>query len=46
MFWVYREHHILPSTYYNLGEGEKKILHAFMVREVEDRSERQDAVGG
>ena len=41
MFWLYREHNVLPSTFYALGEGEKIILHAFMTREVENIKERE-----
>jgi hypothetical protein len=36
MYWLYREHNILPSRYYAMGEGEKLILRAFMLRELED----------
>ena len=39
MFWLYREHHVMPSAFYEMGEGEKKILHAFMKRECEDIKE-------
>lgn len=42
MFWLYREHHVMPSTFYEMGEGEKKILHSFMKREVEDIKVQQE----
>ena len=36
MYWCYREHNITPSQFYEMGEGEKLILHAFMRHEIED----------
>ena len=42
MYWLYREHHIMPSTFYEMGEGEKMILHAFMRREIEDIQKRSE----
>lgn len=42
MYWLYREHNVLPSTVYQMGEGEKLILHAFMKRELEDMEKQME----
>lgn len=39
MFWLLREHHILPGDYYRLPEGDKTILKGFFAYEMERRSE-------
>lgn len=41
MYWCFREHNIMPSTYWNMGEGEKRIIRAFIVKEIEDRKPRE-----
>ena len=42
MFWLYREHHIRPIDFYEMGEGEKIILKAFMLREIDDINAQQE----
>jgi len=37
MFWLFREHHVLPGTYYRLPEGEKLLIRAFFTHEMEVR---------
>lgn len=39
MYILYRRHHKLPSEYFNLGQGEKKILRAFVEYETEQIKE-------
>ena len=41
MYWLFREHNITPSQFYNMGEGEKRILRVFMIQEVEDIKKAQ-----
>ena len=36
MYWCYREHHITPAQFDAMGEGEKRILKAFMIKEIDD----------
>lgn len=39
MFYLFTEHHIGPLDYYNKTEGEKAILLAFCLRDMELRKE-------
>lgn len=36
MYFLFRFHHILPSAYKNMKSGEKKIVRAFMHRQLDD----------
>ena len=36
MYWLYHKHHVLPSSYYRMGDGERIIVRAFFEREIED----------
>lgn len=36
MYLLFRYHNILPFDFYNRGDGEKQILHAFIAQEMED----------
>nr|DAO23640.1 MAG TPA: hypothetical protein [Caudoviricetes sp.]DAP96605.1 MAG TPA: hypothetical protein [Caudoviricetes sp.] len=38
MYWLFRLHHWKPSDFFNLGYGEKRIVHAFLQVEMEQRS--------
>lgn len=38
MYLLFREHNITPSEFYKMGEGEKRILHAFISQESDDYS--------
>jgi len=40
MYWCFREHNITPSQYWNMGDGEKRIIRVFMIQEIEDRKQR------
>ena len=42
MYWLYREHHIRPIDFYEMGEGEKIILKALMLREIDDINAQQE----
>lgn len=46
MYFVYRFHHMLPSTYNNLPIGEKKVLNAFVSYEIDKRIEEAESVKG
>ncbi len=37
MYHLFREHHITPGAYYRLPAGEKAILRAFFVTDMEGR---------
>lgn len=42
MYWHYVRHGVRPSEWLQMGEGEKLILRAFMLQEVEtERSEQK-----
>ena len=36
MYYLFLFHHILPSEYKRLGVGEKKIVKAFMFKQMQD----------
>lgn len=42
MYWLYREHHITPSQFYAMGEGEKRILKVFMIKEIDEIKKAQE----
>lgn len=46
MYFVYRFHHMLPSTYNNLPIGEKQVLNAFVSYEINKRIEEAESVKG
>lgn len=46
MYFVYRFHHMLPSTYNNLPVGEKRVLDAFVSYEIDKRKEEVKSVEG
>lgn len=46
MYFLFRDKKWEPSKYCNMGEGEKRIVHAFMLRELEDREEALKEVRG
>lgn len=38
MFWHYVRHNLRPSEYYKAGQGERIILRAFMLKEIEEET--------
>jgi hypothetical protein len=36
MYFLFRFHHITPSQYVGMGQGEKKIIRQLMYRQLED----------
>jgi len=36
MFWHYVRHNLRPSDYYATGPGERIVLRAFMLKEIEE----------
>lgn len=42
MYLLFRYHNFLPSAVYWLPYGEKKILHAFVSKEVEDKAKEDE----
>ena len=39
MYLLFRHHDITPGQYYQMGYGEQKVIHAFMLYEIEERME-------
>jgi len=37
MFYLFKEHHILPGSYYNLPEGDKVVIRAFFEYDLQSR---------
>ncbi|MCD3234328.1 hypothetical protein G8V06_09515 [Clostridium botulinum D/C] len=42
MYYLFKYKNILPSSFYVMKSGEKKILHAFVMKENEDARKGQD----
>lgn len=41
MFWHYVRHNLRPSEYHEAGAGERIILRAFMLKEIEEEKKLQ-----
>lgn len=41
LYWLYAKHHIKPSDFYNMGNGEKTVMRAFFLQETEDIKQMQ-----
>ena len=39
MYYLFKYHHITPMTFYNMGNGEKQIVRAFMHHEIDQMNE-------
>ena len=46
MYYLFAKHHLLPSVYYGLGDGEKKIVQAFVSYQAEEEDEIWEAMEG
>ena len=46
MYFLYRYHHIMPSTYYSMSNGEKLVVNAFVSYEIEKRIEEAERLKG
>lgn len=46
MYFMYRFHHMKPSTYNNLPIGEKQVLNAFVSYEIDKRIKEAESVKG
>ena len=45
MYLLFRYHHVLPSTYQNMGLGERTVVKAFMHYQVEKMNEEMEKIG-
>lgn len=46
MYLLFRYKNIMPSDYYWRGPGEKRILRAFMTKEIEEKNKTADILDG
>ena len=46
MYFLYRYHHVMPSTYFTMPIGEKIIVNAFVSNEIEKRIEEAESLKG
>ena len=44
MYLLFRHHHILPGTFYEMGFGERKVIKAFMHYEVDTRNREVEEI--
>ena len=44
MYWHYARHNLKPSEYYAMGIGERTVLRAFMLKEIEEEKKLQDDI--
>lgn len=40
MYYLFQKHHMLPGEYYRLPAGDKVVLRAFFLKDMESRRER------
>lgn len=38
MYYLFRQKGWTPNQYYGMDYGEKRVVHAFMIQEIEDQS--------
>jgi len=41
MYFLFRDHHLLPSEVMKLGYGERQVLYAFVRYEMEEREQKK-----
>ncbi|MFR4978355.1 MAG: hypothetical protein ACLUDG_05470 [Butyricicoccus sp.] len=41
MYYMFRHHNMLPSVFYQLPAGERIVLRAFAMQEIEDFANRE-----
>lgn len=41
MYWLYVKHHMAPSVYAHMDSGEKVVIRAFYLKELEDERREQ-----
>ena len=44
MYYLFKHKNLLPSDFYLIKHGEKKILHAFVKQEIEDARKEQENI--
>lgn len=44
MYLLFRYHHVLPKTYYDMLPGERIVTEAFMNYEIEERIEELESM--
>lgn len=44
MYWHYIRHGLRPSEYYSMNPGEKVVLRAFMLKEIESENEQRKEI--
>jgi hypothetical protein len=41
MYFLFRDHHLLPSEVMKLGYGERQVLYAFLRYEIAEREQKK-----
>lgn len=36
MYWLFRKHHVRPLDFFNMNTGEKTVIEAFVLQEIND----------
>lgn len=42
MYYLFREKNIMPMDFYNMGPGERRVIHGFIMQEQEDLEKAGD----
>ena len=45
MYHCWKTHHLPPSEFYNMSHGEKLVLSAFFLKEMEEIQKQNEAMG-
>jgi len=46
MYWLFKKHHIRPSDFFNMNIGEKTVVEAFVLQEIDDIKEENRILKG
>lgn len=46
MYLLFRDHNMRPSTVYNMKPGEKEVIRAFLIYELEEKERELEAMKG
>lgn len=44
MYYLFREHHVMPGEFMRKGYGEKQIIHAFTHYEIDQKNKEAKAL--
>ena len=46
MYWLFKKHHMRPLDFFNMNIGEKTVIEAFVLQEIDDIKEENRRMKG